>query len=207
MDIKEKLLASAARVFAEAGYRGATTRRIAQEAGVNEITLFRHFGCKDTLLAEAVRLHGAPALDMVALPERASDPFAELLEWGKAQHAFLLERRSLIRTCMGELEERPAVGHPAQEYPHGTAAELAAYLTRLRHDGLTTLPFDPGASAWMLLAAIFGDAMWRGILPELYGDTAEQAIVEYVRLTLSSIGITAAAGEGHETSAPRARTA
>ncbi|MGI8844470.1 MAG: TetR/AcrR family transcriptional regulator C-terminal domain-containing protein, partial [Gemmatimonadaceae bacterium] len=123
------------------------------------------------------------------------------------QHAFLLERRSLIRTCMGELEERPAVGHPAQEYPHGTAAELAAYLTRLRNDGLTTLPFDPGASAWMLLAAIFGDAMWRGILPELYGDTAEQAIVEYVRLTLSSIGITAAAGEGHETSAPRARTA
>jgi hypothetical protein len=144
---------------------------------------------------------------MIALPERAGDPFAELLEWGNAQHAFLLERRSLIRTCMGELEERPAVGHPAQEYPHGTAAELAAYLTRLRNDGLTTLPFDPGASAWMLLAAIYGDAMWRGILPKLYGDTAEQAIVEYVRLTLSSIGITAAAGEGHETTATRARTA
>jgi AcrR family transcriptional regulator len=53
--IRERLLDAAARVYAETGYRGATTRRIAQEAGVNEITLFRHFGSKTTLILEAVR--------------------------------------------------------------------------------------------------------------------------------------------------------
>ncbi|MEO7475110.1 MAG: TetR family transcriptional regulator, partial [Gemmatimonadales bacterium] len=39
MNVRDQLLTAAARVYAEVGYRGATTRRIAQEAGVNEITL------------------------------------------------------------------------------------------------------------------------------------------------------------------------
>ena len=46
MDVREALLKSATKVFAEVGSRGATTRRIAQEAGVNEVTLFRHFQSK-----------------------------------------------------------------------------------------------------------------------------------------------------------------
>lgn len=206
MDVREKLIESAAKVFAEAGYRGATTRRIAQEAGVNEITLFRHFGSKDALLSEAVRIHGAPEKGIGELPVEPVDPFAELGAWCRAQHAFLMERRSFIRTCMGELDERPDMGHPAKDHPHGATAALAAYFGRLRAVGLTTHAFDPGTPAWMLLAAVFGDAMWRGILPELYGDTAEEAIDGYVRLTLAGVGVGAGQSDA-ETHAPRARTA
>jgi AcrR family transcriptional regulator len=206
MDVRDKLIESAARVFAEAGYRGATTRRIAQDAGVNEITLFRHFGNKDALLSEAVRIHGAPTPAMPELPERPGNPAVELEQWCKAQHAFLLERRALIRNCMGEMEEHPGVGHPAKAHPHGAAAALASYFERISDVGLTTHPFNPAAPAWMLLAAVFGDAMWRGILPELYGESADEAIAEYVRLTLSSIGIVVT-HVTNETPAPRARTA
>lgn len=209
MDVREKLIESAARVFAEAGYRGATTRRIAQEAGVNEITLFRHFGNKDALLSEAVRIHGAPEQAMFELPERPVDPVAELGEWCRAQHAFLLERRSLIRTCMGVLDEHPDMGHPAKSHPQTTVATLADYFVRVRRAGLTEQEFDPAAPAWLLLATVFGDAMWRGILPEMYGESAEQAIDEYVRLTLASIGVArlAARGSADDTAAPQARTA
>jgi AcrR family transcriptional regulator len=189
MDIREKLIESAARVFAEAGYRGATTRRIAQEAGVNEITLFRHFGNKDALLSEAVRVHGAPVPEMYELPERPQDPFSELVGWARDQHGFLLERRSLIRTCMGVLDEHPTVGHPAKSHPQSTVAVLGDYFARVRKAGFTEQEFDPAAPAWLLLATVFGDAMWRGILPEMYGETAGDAIEEYVRLTLASIGV------------------
>jgi AcrR family transcriptional regulator len=206
MDVRDKLIESAARVFAEAGYRGATTRRIAQDAGVNEITLFRHFGNKDALLLEAVRVHGAPKPTMPELPQDPVDPFAELERWCRVQHEFLLERRALIRSCMGEMEERPDMGHPAKAHPHCAAAALAGYLERMRAAGLTTQRFDPAAAAWMLLAAVFGDAMWRGILPELYGESADAAIAEYVRLTLSSIGL-AVTQVTDETPAPHARTA
>src|ERR1700690_2171929 len=35
------------------GYEGATTRAVAAAAGVNEVTLFRHFGDKETLARAA----------------------------------------------------------------------------------------------------------------------------------------------------------
>ena len=38
-DARTKILEVAAKLYAEAGYRGTTTRRVANEAGVNEVTL------------------------------------------------------------------------------------------------------------------------------------------------------------------------
>src|SRR5512138_790295 len=76
MNLRDQLLDAAVRVYAEVGYRGATTRRIAQEAGVNEITLFRHFGSKDTLLHEAIA-RAACGVPLGTLPHQAVDPAAE----------------------------------------------------------------------------------------------------------------------------------
>lgn len=49
----EKIIAAAVSVMGQKGYTAATTREIADQAGVNEVTLFRHFGSKRGLL-EAV---------------------------------------------------------------------------------------------------------------------------------------------------------
>jgi AcrR family transcriptional regulator len=40
---KKRILAAAELVFSRDGFQGATTREIARQAGVNEVTLFRHF--------------------------------------------------------------------------------------------------------------------------------------------------------------------
>ena len=39
MSVRDQLIEAAARLYAEAGYRGATTRRIAVEAGVTDGSL------------------------------------------------------------------------------------------------------------------------------------------------------------------------
>lgn len=46
---REQLLESAARCFAEYGYRGTTTARIAAEAGISEPVIYRHFANKQEL--------------------------------------------------------------------------------------------------------------------------------------------------------------
>ncbi len=66
MDVREALLRAAIKVFAETGTRGATTRRIAQEADVNEVTLFRHFKSKDDLLRAAVQFFASQAMSAPA---------------------------------------------------------------------------------------------------------------------------------------------
>ena len=47
---RERILDAAARTFSLEGIQGATTRQIARKAGVNEVTLFRHFKSKEQLL-------------------------------------------------------------------------------------------------------------------------------------------------------------
>jgi AcrR family transcriptional regulator len=40
---RKRILVAAQKVFSRDGFQGATTREIAREAGVNEVTIFRHF--------------------------------------------------------------------------------------------------------------------------------------------------------------------
>ncbi|HMD02881.1 MAG TPA: helix-turn-helix domain-containing protein, partial [Candidatus Baltobacteraceae bacterium] len=44
-----RILAATRDLYARNGSRGTTTREVAERAGVNEATLFRHFGTKGQL--------------------------------------------------------------------------------------------------------------------------------------------------------------
>ena len=123
-------------MYGEVGYHGATTRRISVEAGVNEITLFRHFGSKDALLRDAID-HAAQGGNPAPLPSSPSDPFLELTAWARAYLADLRARSSLIRACMSETEGRPDV-IPFENSPPARAAKaLRDYLLQLRTSGMT----------------------------------------------------------------------
>ena len=187
MSVRDDLLAAAARVYAEAGYRGATTRRIALAAGVNEITLFRHFGSKDALLREALsRTQDRPAAE---LPEDPKDPAAELLAWAGSHITDLRGRQALIRTCMGEFAEHPGLFAPENSGPVRAARSLAQYLRRLRQRGLAQAEFEPRAAAALLIGTLFADAMGREIMPDLYANEPDHALREYVTLFLRGIGV------------------
>ena len=46
---EQKIMDAALKLFAKYGYKGATTRAIAEESGFNELTLFRRFKNKENL--------------------------------------------------------------------------------------------------------------------------------------------------------------
>ena len=53
-ETEQKILDAALNLFAREGYKGATTRAIADEAGFNELTLFRKFKNKENLFDEVM---------------------------------------------------------------------------------------------------------------------------------------------------------
>jgi len=181
-----KILSAAQRVYAEHGFRGATTRRIAEMAGVNEVTLFRIFGGKDALLEEAVRPN-ATRREVAVLTADPVDPEAELTAWVSAQLGFLRERRSLIRKAMSEIEERPQFLACIREGPECAHRALSDYLAALVERGWVDESPDLGAAIAMLMGAVFGDAMGREMIPENYPSPAE-APAAYARLFLRAIG-------------------
>lgn len=197
---REKLLAAAARVLAELGFAGTTTRRVAEEAGLNEITLFRHFGTKERLLAEAVRTHGARPQHL-QLPAEPVEPERELTEWGQAHLERLRSRQGILRRCLGDQEQLPLVDVPTEAGADQAAIELRAYVAALRRARM--LSADPeietGAIS-LLVSALLVDGLARDDFPEVVSGRAEDAAATYARAFLAALG----AGRGGDRAAPSA---
>lgn len=190
--VHEQLLTAALKVFAATGTRGATTRRIAQEAGVNEVTLFRHFGSKEALIRQAVSSTNEGVM-LVRLPEHPVDPERELLTWARLHYQFLFSIRSFIRIGMAEFVEHPEVTRAACQFPVRIANDLHDYLTRLRAEGLAGGDWNARAAASMLMGALFADAMGRDVMPARYPYSQRDAVTHYVSMFLRAIGVAATA--------------
>ena len=188
MDVRETLLRATIKIFAEVGSRGATTRRIAQEAGVNEVTLFRHFPTKQDLIRDALRWF-AEQSTMRSLPHEPVDPEAEITAWARDHYKQLYKIRTLIRKSMGEYEEHPEHCARAMQVSIRIANELTDYLAALQQKGLASRYWDASAAAAMLMGTIFADALGRDTMPDRYGYAMRDAVDKYLALFFNAIGI------------------
>jgi AcrR family transcriptional regulator len=187
MESRARILEAALRVFAETGYRGATTRRIAQEADVNEVTLFRHFGSKEELIRAALQ-HAAQEEEAL-LPPVPTRPYAELTQWALEHYRRLSARAPMIRTCLGESTEHPDMTECVSEGPVRVGTELRRYLQQLRDQGGASGSVDAEVAASLLMSALFTDAISRDIMPRLYRYPREEAPARYAEFVLRALGV------------------
>ena len=61
---RRMIIAAAVPLFAQEGFRGVTTKRLAQQAGVSEALLYQHFPSKDELYAEVQRFCCSPSEEL-----------------------------------------------------------------------------------------------------------------------------------------------
>jgi AcrR family transcriptional regulator len=187
MDIRERILQAAARVYAQHGFRGATTRLIAIEAGVNEVSLFRTFGSKAALFEAMMEQHAA-ASSLPSLPEHPVNPREEITAWCAALLGHMREWRSLIRKSFGELEERPGAAIVMCEGPNCAATALAEYVARLQATGWADESADVPTAISMLISSMFGDAICRDVIPNAFPEPADDAPARYVAVFLRAVG-------------------
>jgi AcrR family transcriptional regulator len=188
MDIRDRILDAAKRIYAQHGFRGATTRLIAIEAGVNEVTLFRTFGSKAALFEALMQGHVAQS-PIPQLPDNPVDPQGEMTDWCAAVLSHLRENSALIRTSFGEIEERPEAAICMCEGPNCAAMLLTDYVLRLQSRGLAAPDGDVPTAVSMLMSALFGDAISRGVMPGAFPQPVEEAPAKYVRVFLRALGV------------------
>ncbi len=187
MDIRDRILDAAKRVYAQHGFRGATTRLIAIEADVNEVTLFRTFGSKAALFEQLLQLHAQAPVP--PLPEEPRDPVHELTEWVRRVLDHLRENRALIRTSIGEAEERPGAATTMCEGPTCAGQIVSDYMRRLQAAGLADPDVDVETVRAMLLSAMFGDAICREVMAGVFPEPESEAASKYVGIIARALGI------------------
>ena len=197
----QRLLDAAARVFARSGLEGATTREIAREAKVNEVTLFRHFRTKEKLLAEVVRRTfdqqdaalAAPGQPPPAAPaarrsrRQASvtptppDLRGRLLQFARRYEEVSRVNMPLVRTLIGSLHRHGEHEmHVKRSIFAPLKAELLATMQAAHRAGELRPGIDPTIAADALGGMIFMDALRRSspIAPDYPADQYQAACVE-----------------------------
>jgi AcrR family transcriptional regulator len=159
---RQRLLEGAARVFARDGIAGSTTREIAREAGVNEVTLFRHFQTKERLIAAVIGENfGVQAVQAQQQPSTSgADLRADLTEHARRYEQLLKENLPLIRTMIGEVQHHgdherqvfKAIFRPLRE-------ALVARLQRAQVESQLVADVHPE-----ILADLFGGMIFTGVL-------------------------------------------
>ena len=187
MAARDRLLDAAAAVYAQHGHLGATTRRIADAAGVNEVTLFRLFGTKDALLELAVRSQ-AERLQPTPRPVEPEDPERELAAWCAAELARLRASRELLLQCFAEAGRKGAPAEDAGATLARTSGELRRYVRRLRARGMLPDAHNATAAIAMLASVLFSDALAREEIRDVY-PAASRAAGMYARAFVTTLGI------------------
>lgn len=187
-EIHNRILAAAARVYAQHGFRGATTRLIAAEAGVNEVTLFRTFGSKAQLLQAMLQSHVvAPAVPL--LSNDAAEPSQALVDWCASVLGYLRSHSHLIRKTIADAEERPDAACAACEGPNTAGQSLTIYIEHLQETGRADKDADVHTAVSMLMSALFGDALYRDIMPNVFPQPVDAAPRKYVDAFMRAVGI------------------
>jgi AcrR family transcriptional regulator len=123
-----RILEAAVEIGSKAGYARATTKAIAEAAGVNEITLFRHFGSKANLFSAAIDQYGGPALAPAIEAQLSGDFRQDLTIFGELFIKILLERKELLRLMLCESAHIPEVRTVLARNPREFRTMLARYL-------------------------------------------------------------------------------
>jgi AcrR family transcriptional regulator len=193
-----RLLDSARASFAEGGYRGATTRGIAERAGVTEAMVFRHFGSKVALFEEAAV---APVIAFM-------DDY--VAEWGTRDHGSteavrdvrdftsrLLEVMAADRPLLiailaaGQFDDEllPAAERVRDAFGRVTAMFETMIETEFTLRGLEAP--DRPAFARVLLGIVIAFSLhgsWLGIGDDDYGIAVARMLDEAARLAVYGVG-------------------
>ena len=99
-DTKDRIVSAAEMLFILHGFRGTSTKQIAKEAGVSEMTFFRHFPTKDGVFREVIR----PLVSFLDTLQVKEDHDLNTLVGQLLQNrlTFLCEERDLVRLVLME---------------------------------------------------------------------------------------------------------
>ena len=188
-ETRQRIIAAAMRLFGRQGYSQTATRVIAAEAGVNEVTLFRHFGNKKGLLVACVEAHNAAGFAATFEAGLSSDYPRDILHMAKLQVQDTASSLVLLSLLVCDARNVPELRQALLAGGRGNLQRLSAYFQRQIDAGVIYpgLSAEPLASAFdsLFSSNLIFEYMFQGSLsPNLSSEAVIQPLVDlFVRGT------------------------
>jgi AcrR family transcriptional regulator len=133
---RARILAAAGELFYRHGIRAVGVDAIAEAAGTNKMTLYRHFASKDELVAEYLRqsAHAADECWERFAQAHPGDPLAQLRAWLEEMAGHLAEPDERGCALANAAIELPDKDHPARRVIEEFKTAHRMHLVRLSQD-------------------------------------------------------------------------
>ena len=185
----EKILDAALAILAREGYMGATTKKIADEAGINEVTLFRKFKSKENLIKEAKILSLKRSLEDMEKTFRLieSDDFeTSIITLGKHISDSLDKKTNLILTSIGELQRLPACERMTPKFSKVLLDRLSTYFEDQMELG-NIRDTDPKIVALSFLSFIFYTSFICKLNGQTPVDDSDRRLEEFMGIFINGV--------------------
>ena len=193
-DTEQRILDAALKVFASEGYTGATTRRIAEEANVAEVTLFRKFQSKENLLREVLLKNRAAfsALDKLFQPEKDVDLETDLRILGKNIAKVMKnnkedgKRRMLMLMLFEEGRRRPEVAEILSSVFQMNITRLSEYFElQIKNGKMRNI--NPRSAAITFVSYFVHTSLLRSSLGDSFLGNSDEEIERFIDIFTKGI--------------------
>ena len=183
-ETRTRILAAARELYANKGSRGTTTREVAERAGVNEATLFRHFGTKGQLLTAMLdHFSAASAFPEMMQHARSFATIEEQLQFlGMSIVEAVRRKEDLIKVTMAEEFTNPEAHTCAFQAPYAARGLLGEYFAERVASG--AVRGDPLVLARVFMSLFFSYVMARKIWSD-FDQPPEVAVANIVEIFLN----------------------
>ncbi len=163
-DTEDKILDATIKLLDKDGWKGATTKKIASEAGVNEITLFRKFNNKEQLLRAAKKRSAnrfLEELDLLFKLDDSQEIKTYLTTIWRNASKMIDKRINLIRISMEEVRGIPFEEKVLPKISKMIIEHLVNYFQKKIDQGLIR-DIDPEVAALNIFSIVFQmDIVWK----------------------------------------------
>ncbi len=184
-ETKQKLLEATLKLISEKGYLGATTREISREAGVTELTLFRHFGTKERLFEELLNSYTFLPRLKELLPELDTIAYEEALTLVATKFLMTLkERKPMMKILSSEIHVYPEkIRTMYVAFLDEVRSTLASYFISLQKNGVLR-KVSPEIAARAFLGMLFNYFRTEEIMKDngMTKKRMEQNVQEFVSI-------------------------
>ncbi len=194
---REQIVEAATRVFAEKGFRRATTREVAREAGVSEGTIYNYFEAKDDILMAILHRLNETERRAEDFEEGTASDFQGFLEqYLRRRMSLIWENREVFRVVLSEMLVNAELREPYLRRVIKPTMRIAEESFRSRMEQGEVRQTDAPLAMRSVAGAVLGLLVLGLLGDEEVGSRPDE--VPAVLAGLLAHGLDATEGDGHE---------
>ena len=173
LSTEDKILKVALKLFSKYGYSGISTKEIARNADVNEVTIFRKFKSKSNLFQQVITHYAKDGNVLKNLEEDLTgDLRRDLFIFGISFYKFLLNNELMYKLQVKQVDEKTMKFTNSLEYTR----YFTRYLNIKKEEG--RFLGDPQSTSILFISTIMGLFTFRVFTEELLENIKIEKLIE-----------------------------